>query len=407
MLTKDLLRARAYKDQVRPSLIKVDDPTLLHFAQDLISRFGIGLQSGMRRGELEQVVKEAIGLSRDAKLLAGIGRVLLNRCEFEIRTPIDPKKLRSQLFARATEQGPLSLTAGPFGHPTADDIFEALAAEHKTTPTVLRAAMFADRKDQAVITKLRCKDAPWLLQRYNVALVQGILLQCKRLIVEVEDPTPARVRQLLRYAKFYQLIHRTQRNGKLLSIILDGPTSVLKQSTRYGMALANFFPAILLQKKTWRMEGELLWGKPSKSRVLAINNDHNLRSHYPDTGMQVPQEAIWLGERFQALESDWAISPAKRPLRLGTDAVIMPDFTFTHGENTVHIEILGYWRKATLQNRLSLLKKYAPNNLIIAISERLQADKGAVSDLPVQIITFKGVIPPKKVLALLNDMVAT
>ena len=90
MLTKDLLRARAYKDQVRPSLIKVDDPTLLHFAQDLISRFGIGLQSGMRRGELEQVVKEAIGLSRDAKLLAGIGRVLLYRCEFELRTPIDP-----------------------------------------------------------------------------------------------------------------------------------------------------------------------------------------------------------------------------------------------------------------------------------------------------------------------------
>jgi predicted nuclease of restriction endonuclease-like RecB superfamily len=237
--------------------------------------------------------------------------------------------------------------------------------------------------------------------------VQGILLHCKKLVVEVEDPTPARVRQLLRFAKFYQLIHRVQRNGKLLSVTLDGPTSVLNQSTRYGMALANFFPAILLQKKTWRVEGELLWGKPAKSRVVSINNGHNLRSHYPDTGMQVPQEATWLGERFQTLKSDWSIDAAKRPLRLGPDAVIMPDFTFRKGENEVHIEILGYWRKATLQNRLSLLKKHAPNNLILAVSDRLRADKGALLDLPLQVITFKGVIPAKKVLALLNSMVAT
>jgi predicted nuclease of restriction endonuclease-like RecB superfamily len=407
MLTKDLLRARAYKDQVRPSLIKIDDPNLLSFADDIITRFRQGLKSGVRRGELGKMIKEAIGLSRDAKLLAGIGRVLLNRCEFETRAPIDPKILRAQLFALAAEQGPLSLTAGPFGHTTAEDIFTTVAIEHNTTATALREAMFADRKDQAVITKLRCKDATWLLHRYNVALVQGILLHCKRLVVEVEDPTPARVRQLLRFAKFYQLIHRVQRNGKLLSVTLDGPTSVLNQSTRYGMALANFFPAILLQKKTWRVEGELLWGKPAKSRVVSINNGHNLRSHYPDTGMQVSQEATWLGERFQTLKSDWSIDAAKRPLRLGPDAVIMPDFTFRRGENEVHIEILGYWRKATLQSRLLLLKKHAPNNLILAVSDRLRADKGTLLDLPLQVITFKGVIPAKKVLALLNSMVAT
>ena len=407
MLTKDLLRARAYKDQVRPTLIKVDDPVLLSFAQDLITRFTLGLNNGVRRGDLEQSIKEAIGLSKNAKLLAGIARVLLNRCEFETRAAIDPKALRAQLFARATELGPLALTPGPFGHPTADDIFSSLAVAHNTTPEALRTAMFADRKDQAVITKMRCKDAAWLLHRYNVALVQGILLQCKRLVVEVEDPSPARVRQLLRYAKFYQLIHRTQRNGKLLSITLDGPTSVLKQSTRYGMALANFFPAILLQKKTWRMEGELLWGKPAKSRILAINNDHGLHSHYPDTGMQVPQEATWLHERFQTLDSDWEITPAKNPLRLGTDAVIMPDFTCTKGPHKIHVEILGYWRKSTLQSRLILLKQHAPKNLILIVSERLQADKSAIASLPAQVITFKGVIPPKKVLALLNDMVVT
>ena len=69
--------------------------------------------------------------------------------------------------------------------------------------------------------------------------------------------------------------------GYLLT--LDGPTSLLKLSTRYGMALANWFPVLLLSECDWRLEATIRWGKRGLRKQMRLTSDMGLVSHYRDT----------------------------------------------------------------------------------------------------------------------------
>lgn len=398
MLTKSLLRTRVRKDQVIPSLIDPLDKSLIAFGEGLLELFRSGRSVGATRGELELSVKEMVGVSQDHKLLNGIAKVLFGRCEFEVTAPIEPKIIREVVFRLSHQHGPLASNEDRFGRTTAATIFQLAAQELSISEASLEAALFADRKDQAQITSVRCESPEWLLQRYNVSLVQSVLLRARELTVNLIDPTAGRVRQLLRYTKFYQLIHTASRKEKVLTLTLDGPASILLQSTRYGMQLATFLPALLLQDGEWRLEAELSWGKANRRKRLNLDSTLGLRSHYRDQGAAPSREAQWFKERFDALETDWTMREGESPIDLGGRAVMMPDFTFNHDGRTAHLEIIGYWRKEYLRRRVALLNSYGPGNLILAVSTGLQACKEALDAFEGEVITFKNIIPAKRVI---------
>ena len=93
-----------------------------------------------------------------------------------------------------------------------------------------------------------------------------------------------RLRQLFRYVKFHQLMHLARRDGPWLEITLDGPASLFKQSTRYGMELATFFPAILLQECPWELQATVLWTKAKHRKTLTLTHEDGLVGHYADRG---------------------------------------------------------------------------------------------------------------------------
>src|SRR5690606_14619105 len=98
------------------------------------------------------------------------------------------------------------------------------------------------KEEQRIVT-CGVPDPDWLIARYNVALVQALLLRATEVRVRLVEPTVPRVRQLLRHVKFQQLLHHGRRDGDTLELVLDGPGALFRQSTRYGMQLASFFPA--------------------------------------------------------------------------------------------------------------------------------------------------------------------
>lgn len=396
MLTADLVRARTVKGQVRPTFVNPDDAELRERTAELVALVRQGV--GEPRGELEELIDQWIGDDPQAKLLRGLWHLLERRCSFTVHAPVPPPELRVAVFRVASEKGPLAETKIDGGALTAADIYRLVGEQHGVDPALLPEALYADHPDAMRLVGLELEGeeevaARWLLNRYNVALVQAILFGASSLTIRLARPDPPRSRQLLRAIKFHQLIHTVVPDGEDLRIVLDGPTSLFSQTSRYGLAFARFLPALLLQKGAWSLHAPVRWKE--EDRVLDLDHTATLVSHYRDTGAWVPKEAVWFAERFEALNSGWELIRQPDPQRVG-DIFIVPDFGFRKDGRVAWLEILGFWRKSSLSRRLEQLQQPGGENLLLAVSRRL-CGEGEAQDLH-GVIPFAEVIPPKDVL---------
>jgi predicted nuclease of restriction endonuclease-like RecB superfamily len=402
MLTGDLLRVTVKGTELHPGYVDPARPSVQEPAEALIQAFAVAAEERWSREQLDDEVQAIIGDNRDHKFYRGLAKVLSDRAEFETETEIDPIELRAEVFCLARELGPLAFDPGPLGRPVAADVVACVAERRNTTVEAIQRALYADRHEEQRLMAFPPLRVDELLHRYNVALVQATLLHATKVRVELREPTVPRLRQLFRYVKFHQLVHHAQRVGEHLWITLDGPLSLFSQSTRYGLKLASFFPALLLQDGAWEMEAEVLWTKAKYRKTLRVTYADGLRSHFQDTGAWEPQEHQWFRERWSALNAPWHMGPGREPIDLGGRAVVLPDFTFEKDGRSAHLEIVGYWRKEWLQRRLDLLERYGPGNLILAVSRKLAGDAEKFENFPGVVIPFAEIVPPKAVLEALE-----
>ena len=87
-------------------------------------------------------------------------------------------------------------------------------------------------------------------------------------------------------------------------------------------------------------------------------------------------------------------------------SVMIPDFRLVHPDGREYLlEIVGYWRPEYLQKKFYQVRNSDTENLILAVSERLNLDKAGVkfTDLPNKLIWFKNKLNFKAVLEILDD----
>ncbi len=397
MLTGDLVRARVRGGELEPSLVPV--ACHLERAADLLELVDGAVAQRWRRRELDEALTELIGDARDHRIVKGMAKVLLDKCEVEVDAALPPKELRRRVFEAARAAGPLALEPGPLGRPVARDVLRQVGEALGVSWEQVSEALYADLKEeQRLISRGGPANPEALVSRYNVALVQALLLRASQVRVELVDPSARRVRQLFRHVRFHQLVHEVHRRGDRLHLVLDGPTSLFRQSTRYGMQLASFFPALLLQEVPWTLEATVIWTRARHRKRLHLTHDQGLVSHYRDTGAWKTKEAQWLEERFAALDTDWELSERVQPLDLGGKAMVLPDYRLRKEGRVAWVEIVGFWQRDWLERRLDLLRRYGPGNLILAISRKLLTDKADKSDLPGEIIEFSKIVPARRVL---------
>lgn len=391
MLTGELLRARVAQKNIRPSFIKADDPKHLDRAEQLLDIYRLALDEGWTRGQIDEAAGEVEGDDTDIKLVRGVAKVLQDRAEFAVQAPLEPIELRRRVFEAAARRGPLARSAGPLGHPVAADVLAEVAAALGCEPEQIARGLYADLKDEQVLTAIDLPEAGDLLQRYNVALAQSMLLKASWLRVRLEAPDPKRVRQLYRTLKFHGLMYRVARDGADVVLDVDGPASLLQQASRYGLQLALFFPSLLLLPSPWRLEAELRWGVRGLRKALSLSHEDGLVGQARDTGAWRSRAEEYFEARFRELDTDWTLGPGE-PLDLGGQELLVPDFTLRNGDRVAHLDIVGWWRKAWLKRRLSA----TPSNVVLAVSRRMAAEAGAA--LPEQVVSFAEVLSPKAVL---------
>ena len=398
MLTGDLVRVQQKGKILIPSFVNPSHRRVQETANDLFDVLQNALTRQATRQEIDQEIDWSVADRRDHKMVRGMAKVGLDRATFETQSTIDPATVRDEVFTQAAEMRPLALEGDPLQRNTAQTVYEAVAARLGVTTSELQSALYGDLKSAQKLIALRLDSPEWLVHRYNVALVQALLLKSESLTLRLKSPKSARLRQLLRQMKFHQLIHHASMTNDVLTIDLDGPTSLFKQSTRYGMQLAVFFPAVLLQSGEWELEATVRWTRRRLRKTLKLDQTCGLVSHYQDRGAYQTREQQWFEERFQALDTEWTLEPGTLPVDLAGRAVILPDYVLRKGDQTLQLEILGFWRKETLDKRLRLLKKYGPKNWLVAISRKRGTSKQKHVPPEGPVLEFAEILSPKKVI---------
>jgi len=395
VLTKPLIRARVRKDRLVPELVDATAETPRALAEQLLECFHEVVSAGGTRGALDDAVDELCSERRDHRLARGLAKVCADRSRFASEPPVDPTAFRREVFLAAREAGPLALSAGPLERTIASEVLAAVGARHGLDPDQAHDALYADLRERQRLLEVPLVEAEQLLHRYNISLVQSLLLRAERMEVTLTAPSTPKLRQLLRWVRFHQLIATVEAAGKDVTLHIDGPMSLFRQSTRYGKNLANFLPAVLLQE-AWKVTATVLWTKRNLPKKLTLSHTDGLQPFTRDDGAYKTQEQTYFEERFAAFDTDWSLEEGRTLVPLGARRVAVPDYTLRRGDDTVHLQLVGFWRKQTLAAHLEAVAEHAPGQLIVAVSKRLAGDKGT-AELPPQVLTFSVVLSPKKV----------
>jgi len=369
MLTADLLDYRRRQGQVKPRLLDPAAPAACEAARDLLAL--VQAHVGQPRGELEEALRAADFPALPPRAPQGLARLLLERCTFEVAAAADPATLRQAVFDAAAAAwrsdeapGTPAWRAAVLGGAATPLGLDVAAAD---------AALFADLEEHQRLLSLEPLRAEELPYRYNVAQVQGLLLRAERVTISAPWPEPRRLRQLMRYLKFYRLLFRQEVPADAgaepgpLWLVVDGPLSVLDSATRYGLELAQFFPALLLWEQPWRLEAELRLGKTRQPALLRLEPHPWLRSHYPDHGQWVSDEVRRFVERFNEADSPWRAAAAEALLPLPGNRSLVPDFEFHRpGAPPAYLEHLAYPDAALVQARLEQIAAAGRTDYLLA-----------------------------------------
>ena len=404
MLTSDLVRVHSRGGKIRPRYVDPGDDELLALAGSLIETFEA--HRGHPRHELEAELGEILGTGTAFQLHRGLAKLLFDRCELDVEAGADPEELRARVFRLAAEA---HRGSGEEGAPSRGfdraAVVKAACAEAGLEPERFDRALYADLKDQQVLTEFRACDPPWLLRRYNCALAQAVLLRARRLEIRIAGETPARYRALFRKIKFFRLLHRVKGNArKGYRIVLDGPLSLFQSSQRYGLQMATFLPS-LLHFQGWTLKADLAWGRQRQARIFHLASDDGLRSHTRLTGQWQPEELAWLADQVEEKSDAWRASTDGELIDLGGQGVLVPDFVFEHRltGRRIPMEVFGYWNRGAVESRLEVLRRHGPTDLILAISKALVGDPESLRDLPAEVYFFRRTPLAREVLALLES----
>ncbi|HWE37930.1 MAG TPA: DUF790 family protein [Isosphaeraceae bacterium] len=406
MLTGNLVRVKLGRQRVQPLYLDREDPYWLEVAESLLMIFREGV--GTTRGEIEAEVDELVGEGLATLAHRGVAKVLEDRGEFEVVADVPPEELRAKVFAAAAEHRRTLRAAGHRAPFRREAVLGKVAEELGLSSEQVATSLFADLKDEARL--LRFDDtltAQRLIDRYNVALAQAVLLRSVLVTAEVRREKPARYRQLFRWLKFHRLLYRvegTMADG--YTFHLDGPLSLFSATNKYGLQMALFLPALLLCHD-FRLDAELRWGPRREPKTFHLEAADGLISHYQDAGTYVPAELNAFLDRFRQVAPAWEVSEATDVVELGREGVWVPDYKFVHKKTgtDVFVEVLGFWKRTSLDRLLRLLPRHGPPRYLLAISDRLKVDEEALGELTGPVLRFKEIPNAPELAGLLDRFV--
>ncbi|MEH2285076.1 MAG: DUF790 family protein [Nostoc sp.] len=404
MLPTDLLMHRQNGEEIIPKRLKIDRGTS-ELAIELINYFQSAV--GKTQGVLERQLTDFEGDSTDYRVKRGLAYILKSSfCTFEVVSPLEPQMLRERVFSLAAKSVSSRESTQVTLSKVADELTQEL--EREVLLEQVRNGLYADLSENKILTVFDAPTAPDVLNRYNLSQVQGVFYKASQLVLNAHRNVPGEYKLLFRYLKLFQLMAYIEGDADHgFTITIDGPTSLFNSSTRYGLAIAKLIPALLHVTK-WSLSSILqtrdAYTDTWKTGRFTLNSECGLVSHYPPGKPYDSMLEASFADKWDALKSGWALEREVDLIPI-PGSVMIPDFRLVHSDGrTFLLEIVGYWRPEYLQKKFSQVRRAGRDDLILAISERLNLEKAGVklNDVPARIVWFKDKLLPKAVLAVMD-----
>jgi predicted nuclease of restriction endonuclease-like RecB superfamily len=400
MLPSDLLMHRLNGETVIPKRLKLDDQHQA-IATELIAIFESC--KGQPQSELDRQLQELEGDTPDYRVKRGLAHILKSSFSaFEIISPLEPQELRRRVFELSAQVIPSQQATSETLEKLADKLTQELSRE--VLPSQIIQGLYADLMENRVLTQFDTPTTEDLIHRYNLSQVQGIFYRASHMTLNVHRNDPGEYKLLFRYLKLFQLMSYIEGDVDYgFTITVDGATSLFGTSTRYGLAIAKLLPALLHVTK-WSLQATLVekdtYSKQKRKGLFTLDSECGLVSHYPAGKMYDSALEASFAEKWADLKTEWKLEREVDLIPI-PGSVMIPDFRLVHPDGRSYLlEIVGYWRPEYLRKKFSQVRQANCENLILAISERLNLEKAGVkvSDTPELTVWFKDKLLPKSVL---------
>lgn len=358
---------------------------------------------GATRAEVEDATRLEVA-SRERWLMLGLRKLLDDRSRFEESSGIDPLDVRERVFAEAVRSRRAEGLPGAFDR---DAVLATVAAELAPAGTVgpveLEAALFADLKAAHRLVHVDVLHPGELLERYDLAQAQAILLRATQVTAFIGGAEPSAYRALFQKLKFLRLLFRAEPDddddgGYRLEI--DGPVSLFSQSTKYGLQLALALPSLAACPRC-RIEADVKWGKQRAARRFEWTPADAGIEPPPGGAASLRDDVGQLMEDVNDRGEGWRAEPADVLLTLPGVGVCVPDLVFVNKDTgaVVYLEALGFWSREAVFKRVDLVDGGLDERIVFAASSRLRVSEAALpKTAPSALYVYKGVMSARQVL---------
>ena len=365
---------------------------------------------GRTRGELDESLFAVQVHTADRKVAAGLRKLVADRCEFEIEAGIDPIELRRALFGQAS-RARKALEPGQRFDPTS--VRNQVAARRDLPTDELDRLLYIDLRDAHRLLSFDPLGPQALVELYELGQVQAVLLRAVRVVATVRCNSPGTYRALFHKLKFLRLLHDIERitddhewaDGYRITI--DGPYSLFRSVTKYGLQLAMVLPA-LRACNHWALQADILWGKDRKPCTFLASSAEQAgtaaTASEPASLLDHPEDVTALLTRFQdrhaAGKTAWQASPSAEILALPGVGVCIPDLYFEHTGSgaRIYLEVMGFWSRDAVWRRVELVERGLTEPILFAVSSRLRVSEAVLDDnLPSALYVYKGAMNPASI----------
>ena len=375
MLTKDLVVSRRNGSKIIPVFQRTDNPELLELAERMITSFE--LNGEVLRCDLDETLHQIASGFSDLKVASGLRKVLEGRAVFSAPAEMDYQLERRKVFLASAKL----LRSGEYP----EEIDYARAVDAVSEFKARSTCIYSDLRDNDRLISFRSISAKELIERYNIALVQGLLLQAGAMELEFDNAEASRLRRLFSLVRFNRLVATASASAPKkasesddgeermsIHLTVDGPGSVLANPRGYGYQLASFFPAIV-NFKSWRMTARIACSSHAgkSERTLKLDELSGLVNR-DAFGSFVPEEVGMFIRHFKESGSEWRVLE-ETPFLNGRKAMLLfPDFAFEHPSGKkLYMELFHRWHAEQLTARLDELDDGSDLPLVIGVDKAI------------------------------------
>lgn len=405
MLTTDLIKPflRTYGRVLTVDQVDETSALWLQTARDLLDLFQ--RHRGQPRANWEEALESFEGTRVDYLRIRGLAKVLTDAATFVPKEfPLSPRELRARLFCR----GPVFESPDIFHPTTRQNLLQEAARELSFSPEELDDALFADHPGAHILTDVGPAWTPQgLLQRYNLELARGALYRATVVQIEIHD----HFKECWRYLKLFKIMFVAKELAQGgYQVTLSGPLSDFVETDRYGVAFAEFMPAVLLGDR-WNLVAKV---KPSFTRqtreraagmiaedtqlIYRLDQNCGLQSHYRKGRMYdstlertFATEFHDFEEKFGSERGKWRLTREDQVLVLD-GSVMIPDFLLVHTQDErrrILVELVGFWSPRYLKTKVAKVQAAQCPNLLLLVYENLKVTREDFGKIQGELLFFK------------------